>query len=321
MTGVVAVTGATGFIGAAVMERLLQAGWRIRALYRPVSVHRVRIRNADVQWVPGALDDSECLERLVKGADAVIHCAGLVRGADRQQFNRVNVDGVARMVQAAGRMHPSPRFLLLSSLAAREPHLSDYARSKRDGERILEVHGQGIPWLILRPPAVYGPGDREIAPLLHWMGRGIAPRVASAKARFSMLYAPDLADAITELLGIDAWQHHIMPLHDGHPGGYRWREVVDTVGQILQRPIREVPIPIGVLRLIAWCNLSIAKFFGYAPMLSPGKVRELTHMDWSCDNEAIVQATGWLPRTPLADGMPQTLAYLGLIKQNEARSN
>jgi len=313
MAGIVAVTGATGFIGAAVVERLLQAEWRVRALYRPASACRAGVRNASVEWIPGALDDEDSLERLVKGVDAVIHCAGLVRGTVQRQFDSVNVDGVARMVQVVTKMHPSPRFLLLSSLAAREPQLSYYACSKREGERILEQRNQGISWEILRPPAVYGPGDREIAPLLRWMARGFAPRVTSETARFSMLYVSDLADAIVRIVETRVEGNRIMALHDGHHGGYRWREVVDTVAQIVKRPICEFQVPLAVLRILAHCNLAGAKILGYAPMLSPGKIRELTHLDWSCDNHAITQATGWTPRTPLVQGMSQTMAFLKLV--------
>ena len=319
MAGIVAVTGATGFIGAAVVERLLQADWRVRALYRPASAHRAGVRKAGVAWIPGALDDEVSLERLVKGADVVIHCAGLVRGAVRRQFDSVNVDGVARMVQVVAKLHPSPRFLLLSSLAAREPHLSHYACSKREGERILEKQNQQISWQILRPPAVYGPGDREIAPLLRWMARGFAPRVTNATARFSMLYVSDLADAIVRMLETGVAGNQIMTLHDGHHGGYRWREVVDSVAQILKRPIFDFQIPLVVLRSMALCNLAGAKLLGYAPMLSLGKIRELTHLDWSCDNRDITQTTGWAPRTPLVQGMSQTLRFLGLFDGTRPR--
>ena len=118
----------------------------------------------------------ESLRRLVDGADAVVHCAGVVRGADQADFERVNVDGVARLVRSAAEQHPKPRFLLVSSLAAREPGLSQYAASKRKGEAALASESDGMPWAVIRPPAVYGPGDREILAAFPMDGEGHCPR-------------------------------------------------------------------------------------------------------------------------------------------------
>ncbi len=136
MFDTIAITGATGFVGAVLTRRLAAAGRKIRALIRPASTHK-RPADIDVKWIEGDLENSESLRRLVHGADAVVHCAGAVRGATRAQFNRVNVDGLARLVKLAVAQHPTPPFLLISSLAAREPQLSHYAASKREGEEVL----------------------------------------------------------------------------------------------------------------------------------------------------------------------------------------
>jgi nucleoside-diphosphate-sugar epimerase len=174
MPRVIALTGATGFIGTAVLNRLRSAGFQVRALYRNTRADK-RGSEQLVQWVPGRLEDPDSLRRLLKGADTIIHCAGAVRGGEWRQFEKVNTDGVARMVHAAKQMHPSPRFLLLSSLAAREPGLSAYAASKRQGEDVLKFVESGLDWVALRPPAVYGPGDREITPLFRLMRYGVSP--------------------------------------------------------------------------------------------------------------------------------------------------
>ncbi len=165
MPPTLAITGATGFIGAALLRKLAGHGWRVRALYRTRTGAMPGIRtDNDMQWIQGSLADSESVARLVQGAEAVIHCAGAVRGASQEQFDRVNVAGVARLARAARHSRPMPRFLLISSLAAREPQLSFYAASKRGGEEVLRSTAQGMPWCVLRPPAVYGPGDREMRP-------------------------------------------------------------------------------------------------------------------------------------------------------------
>jgi nucleoside-diphosphate-sugar epimerase len=308
MSETVALTGATGFVGAALARRLTAAGHRIKSLIRPASEHK-RPAGVAATWIQGDLENLASLRRLVAGADAVIHCAGAVRGASREQFNRVNADGLARLAQAAAAQKPAPRFLLISSLAAREPHLSHYASSKRQAEKMLtEIYGR-LPWTIYRPCAVYGPGDREMLPLFRWMARGFAPIIGSGKGRFSMLYVEDLADAIAQWLDCNACRYGTYELHDGHPGGYSWHDVVDTVQRLRAGSVVRIKIPPVAVKLLAGGNLLAARIIGYAPMLTPGKVRELCHLNWAGDNTALNSATGWSPQILLREGLQLTLGW------------
>lgn len=306
MTDTIALTGATGFVGAAVARRLTAAGQRIQALVRPASIDK---QPADIaaEWIEGDLDDMPSLQRLVKGVTAVIHCAGTVRGSTREHFNRINVDGFARLVHAAVSQHPMPRVLLISSLAAREPDLSHYAASKRQGEQVLTGQSHQLSWTIYRPCAVYGPGDREMLPVFKWMAKGIAPVLGSGNGRFSLIYVNDLAEAIADWLGHDGCQAGTYELHDGQPGGYSWHDVTDTVKQLRRKAIIRLKIPLVLVKLVAALNLLAARTIGYAPMLTPGKVRELSHPDWVCDNAALNSATGWSPQVLLPEGLRLTL--------------
>jgi nucleoside-diphosphate-sugar epimerase len=240
----------------------------------------------------------------------VVHCAGAIRGTSAAQFNQVNVEGVARVVQASRGLHPLPRFLLVSSLAAREPQLSHYAASKLGGEDVLRGTAGGMRWTALRPPVVYGPGDRETLPLVRCMQRGWAPVLGGRTSRFSLLYVEDLADAVQHLLEVTECPSGPFEIHDGQPGGYSWEELVSAVARIIRRPVRRLRIPAGLLRTAGRVNLLGARLFGYRPMLTPGKVRELTHADWVCDDEPLRTAIGWRPIFPLAEGMQRTLAHL-----------
>lgn len=305
---VIALTGATGFIGTALRQQLMAAGYRVRALYRPRR-GRVLTDAPALEWVPGELADHAALSALMRGAEAVVHCAGSVRGARRGDFDRVNRDGVVDTVLAANREPDCQRFLLISSLAAREPHLSDYARSKWLGERALAAHAGRLRWVALRPPAVYGPGDREMLPLFRSMARGLAPIPGNGRGRFSLIYVADLASAVVAWLQAGHGSGNIYALDDGHAGGYDWNTILATAARVLRgnAPIRRLPIPTPCLRLVGACNLLAARMLGYAPMLTPGKVRELTHADWACDGSAFAQATGWRPAFDFERGLARTL--------------
>ena len=306
MSRTIAVTGATGFIGRNLVRRLGATGWQIRALFRPSSPSSPPVDSA-VQWIEGDLADPDSLRPLVSGVDAVVHCAGAVRGALQAHFNRVNVDGVARLVQAVREQHQLPRFLLISSLAAREPHVSPYAASKRQGEEALAAGAGEMNWTSFRPPAVYGPGDKELLPLFRWIGRGIAPILGEAGARFSLLYVEDLAEAAVKWLVCGKGERQCFELHDGHPGGYTWGEVIETVARLYGKKPFRFQVPKFLLQLLARLNLTTAHLLGYAPMLTPGKVRELRHRNWVCDNDALSHKIGWSPRISLEEGLRRTL--------------
>ena len=299
-----ALTGATGFIGAALLAQLTAAGWRVRALHRPRS-GRTPPRLPGVEWLPGDLDDPAALNALVAGTGAVIHCAGAVRGARPADFDRVNADGAGRLARAAAGVHPMPRFLLISSLAARMPELSHYAASKWRGECAVRAASPTMRWTILRPPAVFGPGDRELLPLFRCLARGFAPLLTGTPGRFSLIYVDDLATAALRWLEADTGYGQTFELDDGRPGGYDWETVLSVAGRVLRegRRVRRVPVPLPLLGLAARANLAAARLLGYAPMLTPGKLREITHPDWLCDSHAFAHATGWRPAFGLEAGL------------------
>ncbi len=308
MVRTVALTGATGFIGGAVLRRLVNSGLRVQALIRP-PISRAQPFDGHIAWIEGHLDDNASLHRLASGVDAVIHCAGTVRGALPRDFNQVNVDGVTRLVNAAKRQQPTPRFLLISSLAAREPHLSFYAASKRQGEAVLAENAGTMPWLCLRPPAVYGPGDREMAPIFRLAGMGLAPIVGSGDNRLSLLFVDDLSEAILKVICQPGLDRAIFELHDGRMQGYNWNDIMAVISVLKGKRIRKVHIPPRLLHLIGKANSKMAAMFGYAPMLTPEKLGEVMHPDWVCDNTEIIRRTGWRPQILLSEGLQKTFGW------------
>ena len=299
---IVALTGATGFIGTALIKQLQQAGWQVKALYRP-KPGRSPISSQSLTWVAGELSDLPSLTSLMANADAVIHCAGAVRGVTQADFDLINEIGARHVAEVAAAQNKPPRLLLISSLAARMPELSHYAGSKMRGE--LAIKNSPLRWTIFRPPAVYGPGDRELLPLFQSMAKGLAPLPAGANGRFSIIHVHDLAAAMVHCLGQDAGDGKTFELDDGHSGGYDWPSVIQIAQAVLRDggKIRRLSIPIGLLKLVAWTNFYAAQLLRYAPMLTPGKIREITHSDWLCDNNDITRITGWQPTCELAQGL------------------
>jgi nucleoside-diphosphate-sugar epimerase len=307
MKAPVAVTGASGFIGRAVVRRLIEAGWPVRALIRRRDPDLERI---GVATVSGSLEDEEALCRLVAGAGAVIHCAGLVVASDAAAFSRVNAIGAARLFAAAAAVATRrPRLLLMSSLAAREPGLSDYARSKRAGEEALQSVAPELDTCILRPPAVYGPGDRVTLPIFRQLRSGVLLIPAVRGARFSLLYVGDLADAVAHLLAIPAWRRSLIELDDGQAGGYRWADLAAIAGRQLGRRVRTLAIPRMVLRPAAAVVGFSAAVLHRAPGFSPGKLNELFHADWVVRPSPDSPLQGWSPRTTFGKGFEETMAW------------
>ena len=209
-----------------------------------------------MQLVEGDLHRPAALRQLVSGCAGVIHAAGAVRGASQADFDRINVAGTANLLTALSSQAPGARLLMLSSLAAREPQLSWYAASKRGGESLLEKASQ-LDWVILRPPAVYGPGDREMLPVFQWMSRGIALVPGDPAARISLIHVSDLVVAIGSCLRSKACTHQTLALCDGTPGGYDWPEMAAIAGAVWGRKVRLWQVPAWLLDSVARINIPL----------------------------------------------------------------
>ncbi|NKB81550.1 MAG: NAD-dependent epimerase/dehydratase family protein [Nitrospirales bacterium] len=307
MHRVVALTGATGFLGSVIAQHFFHAGWHVRSLVRSSS-DTSRLSEISTELILGSLHDHDSLQCLTQGVEAIVHCAGITRGTTHADFGPVNIDSITHILHAIQAQPRAPRFLLISSLAAREPDLSPYAASKRAGERVLMNAEPPFPWGIFRPPAVYGPGDQELLPLFQWMARGLALLLGPPEARFSLLYVHDLARAVLKWVEQPRSPSKIYELHDGQVGGYTWQDITQTMAHVRKGHIIQLRIPRIVLTSLAMMNQRIARITGTPAMLTTGKVQELTHINWVCDNTAFTEATGWTPLVSLKEGLQQTLA-------------
>ena len=274
-------------------------------MVRPEKIPDNRIPQACEQ-IPVGLTDVDKLNGIVAESSAVIYCAGSVRGRKPADFATANIKGVRAMLGALEQVHhssgKSPPILLLSSLAASRPQLSDYARSKYEGEQLLQDKPL-LSWTILRPPAVYGPGDREMLPVLKMIRRGLLAHAGPRDQRLSLLHVDDLANAIVSWLSASqGCNHKTYAIDDGTPGGYSWEAIGRAVSD---GKFRRMAVPRLLLDIMARTNLLFASLLGYMPMLTPGKVRELVQPDWLCDNSDFADVSGWKPRLDLKQGTQQ----------------
>lgn len=304
--GLVALTGAGGFVGGHIARRLSAAGWRVRALQRQSAVPNGL---TGLSSISGSLHDRDSLEALVDGVDAVVHCAGLVAARRRRDFFDTNVGGTRALVDAAAARPEPPKFVLVSSMAARLPEISAYAESKHAAERALADRARGIAWAVLRPSAVYGPGDRATLSLFRAFARGVAPSPTVPGARFSLIYADDVARGVLALLRRDAPAGETFEIDDGHTGGYSWPQVAAVAESQLGRRVRRLPLHRGVTLLAAHVIDRLAKVSGRVSVFAPDKVREMFHPDWVCRDRRLGRLTGWRPAVGIADGFERTFDW------------
>lgn len=287
---ILAITGATGFVGGHVLEQALAAGHEVRALTR-----RPRPPREGVTWVAGDLADPG---DLAVGADVVIHVAGVVNAPDRAGFAAGNVDGTRAVLAAAERAGVA-RFVHVSSLAAREPELSDYGWSKAEAERLVEA--SPLAWDIVRPPAVYGPGDAEQADLWRLAGRGLA--LLPPPGRMSAIMVEDLA-ALLLALATSPGRHALYEADDGQ--AITHRDYAREIGRALGRRVVTVPLPASFLRLGARIDRLLR---GPRARLTPDRASYLVHPDWTCDPTRRPPPDLWRPRYTLDQGMMATAAW------------
>lgn len=288
-----AVTGGTGFVGSHLLRLALAEGYDVRALTRGW-----KPPEDEIAWVDGALDRPETLVKLCVGADAVIHVAGAISAPDRAGFEAANVVGTAAMIDAA-RKAGVRRFVHISSLAAREPDLSEYGRSKARSERL--VAASGLDWTIVRPPAVYGPGDRETLDLFRMARRGLV--ALPPGGRFSVIHVEDLCRLILAVLDdSDSWAETYEP-DDGREGGWQHRHFARTLGRIYGRRAMTLAMPKPVLRLASGLDRLIRRSNA---KLTRDRVGYYCHPDWVVTAEKRPPERLWSPEVRTPTGLKAT---------------
>ena len=313
------LTGATGFVGGHLVERLSAAGWRLRALVRPES-DTTRLARYGVELVEGSLEDVEALRRGMSGAGVVYHLAGATTAPDEAGYFRVNAAGTRRVADALRSAGPRPRRLVyLSSYAACGPApdgrprrvqdppgpLTAYGRSKLAGEepaRALEA--EGVEVVILRAPAVYGPGDRAFLPYFRLVKRGVAPSPSGPERRVHLIHVADLARALEGAATAPPGSYAV-----AEPVEHAWSAVVGEIARALgKRPLR-VPLPPALVRLAGAAAERVGDLVGGAGVFNREKAEELLAPAWVCELDGSEALLPPGEATPLARGVEETAQW------------
>lgn len=290
---ILAVTGGTGFVGGHLLDLATAQGHTVRALTR-----RPQSPRPSVTWITGDLASPG---DLCAGAGAVIHIAGTIAAATRAGFDAGNVAGTASVI-AAARAAGVSRFVHVSSLAAREPGLSDYGASKKAAEAL--VAASGLDWAIVRPPGVYGPGDRETLPVFQMVARGVA--ILPGDGRFSLIEVGDLSAALLALAASD--YTGIAEIDDGH-GAYTHADLARAIGVAVGQVPRLIRLPLGVLRVTATVETMLARLQKRSPKMTHDRARTLAHPDWVAATGRGLPPALWRPATDIAAGLASAVAW------------
>jgi len=299
---IVALTGATGFLGGHAVDCYLEAGYTVKALTR-----RQQPEREGVTWVSGDLDDDTALKSLCAGADVLVHIAGLTKALNRDTFFDVNVGGTKRLMDIAAKADVS-HVVHVSSMAAREPMLSHYGASKRASELVLTARNWPFTWTIVRPPAIYGPGDKEILKLFKALKFRLLPAPGSRNNRFAMIHGRDMASALVALSDGNN-KSAVLELDDGKAGGYTLADVAKALAGKHDKPPFILPIPFPVLGLIGFINGLAANLIRRPAMLTMSTARYLCHNDWTVRNARRPHLANWSPQYDLKAGLKSTIDW------------
>jgi nucleoside-diphosphate-sugar epimerase len=311
----VAVTGGTGFVGRHLIGALVERGDDVAALVRSPAKAEA-LSASGCRLVEGGLEDAAARRTLLSGAEVVYHVAGLVSAPSLSELQRVNRDATALLARDAAEAGVS-RFLLVSSLAVTGPAprgrsldessgpgpVTQYGRSKQEGE--AAVRASGVPLTVVRPPAVYGPGDRTFLTLFRLVaGRGVFPLLGDGRQELSLVFAPDLARALVAAATSPATLGGTY--HAAHPEVVSQRQLGEALGRALGRSVRFVRLPGPLLRALLHAGRVLAGPSGRSLLPAPDKAHELLAPAWRASSEALGRDAGWTAEVPVERGFALT---------------
>lgn len=313
------ITGATGFVGTHLAARLADEGWKIRALVRPTS-DTARLKALGAELVEGDLDAADAIARGASGADVVYHLAAATTAQNEEAFRRANEEGTRSVVRGVLGATPRPRRLVyLSSYAACGPAtggrarrtdetpapLTAYGRTKLAGEAALrEAERAGVEILVLRAPAVYGPGDKAFLPYYRLVQRRLAPSPSGPERRVHLIHVSDLARALARAAHAPPGTYPV-----AEPVEHRWSDVVGEIARALEKKPVKIPLPPVLVRAAGSLAGRFGNVLGGAGVFNREKADEMLAEAWICDLSASGALLAPGEAIPLARGTAETARW------------
>lgn len=321
MSGRALVTGASGFVGGNLVDRLVRRGYRVTCLLRSTS-NRQWINRYRINYVEGDITQPETLQQALRGVDYVFHLAGLTRAADAEKYELVNARGTRYLLETCLERNSNiRRFVYCSSLAAAGPSLdgvpiteesaphpiSDYGRSKLQAEAILRGRMETLPITIIRPPVVYGPRDKDVHFYFRVLQSGLFPKLGAHDRRLSLVYVKDLVEGMIQAAQSENAAGQIYFLTDGQP--HSWDAISMRIAASVARLPLKLRIPIPLLRLLS-LGSEIAGWIQRRPaLLNRQKLHELMEPYWVCSCEKAKEDFNFEPSYSLKRGIEETAEW------------
>ncbi len=311
------ITGASGFIGRHLRAALLARGEDVVAVRRPASPEPKAGRSVVVDYA-----DVDTLTEVMRTErpERIFHVAGATKGVTYEDFARANVMPTENLVAALARAEHTPqRFVLVSSLAAYGPSTEDqpkresdpaepiehYGRSKLEAERVLE--GAGLPYTILRPGGVYGPGDVDYFELFKQAEKGWSVFFGNRDRWFSGVYVDDLIDAILTASTHERTNAKGYFICDGVP--ITWESFQRTIGEVAGRKVREVDLPEALVSIAAWGGELLSTIDKKPRLFNRQKALMGKQTAWTCTHARAREDFGYVPEVDVAEGARRALEW------------
>jgi dihydroflavonol-4-reductase len=315
----VMVTGATGFVGGHLVDRLLERGDTVTALVRSPG-RASALAQRGVRLVVGDLAAAAAIGEAVRDQEVVYHVAGKLGAATEAALMAANRDGTLAVARACAAVSRPPRLVFVSSMAAGGPaqrglpRVADgddhpvtmYGRSKLAAEQALR--SLPVPWTVLRPATVYGPRDRDgLLPLFKAVRWGVAPTFDDGSMEISLVHVVDLADAIVAAGSAADVVGDVFYVN--HPEITTAAGLIRGIAREMKRRVVPLPIPAWAAGLALAVTGRWADLFHRSTILHPDKIHEFYQAAWTADPAPFMQATGWQPAWDMERGIADTGAW------------
>lgn len=318
------ITGASGFIGSFLTDEAINRGYNVFVAVRR-STNTTALRKKDVHIVEFNFHDEESVCNQLSSLPAmeyVIHNAGLTKALNRDDYYEVNFGNTRRLIEGLQATTGLPqKFIYVSSIAAQGPcngsaalpgdafanpmPLTEYGRSKLAAEQFI-AKVRGLPHIIIRPTAVYGPGDHDFLKAVKFLKKGIDLRVGTKPQKLSFIYVKDLTrvvfDALESTLVNKLWF-----ISDG--GEYNHLDLGKAVSKCLNRKVIHLPVPVKLAMIIGAINETIAGLSKKSPLINREKLTELSAANWNYNIESISRDLGFKAEFDLYKGMNETVEW------------